>query len=534
MSVAPAGATRVSCDDRVSPGAAEARLLTRLQYDNTVRDLLGDSSAPAQSFPAENTLLGFGNNASVHRESLLLAERQLTAAESVAAAAVARGVDALLPCSAGDRSDACVTNFVTTFGYRAFRRPLRDGESQPFVDLFQQAKTEWGFDAALTMVIQAFLQAPQFLYRPESLTTGDDTPEGMTAGATIGLDSYQVASRLSYFLWNTMPDAELFALADQSKLSSEDTVREQARRMLEDDKARTTVGDFYAQWLGVTSFPGLTRNAPDGTATGAYDDVWAKSLAAFGQHTFWDEGGTLAALFTSKSVFLDSSLAVLYGFDANAGGALSRDAVTSLFEDPNRSGILTQPALMALLAHAEQSAPVQRGKFVREQVLCQILPPPPPDVDTTPPDPDPKATTRERFKEHSANERCASCHRLLDQVGFGFEEFDQLGRFRAEENGFPVDSSGTVFDAGDPTVDGAFDGASDLSAKLAASPQVEACMATQWFRYGMGRAEQTDDSCNLERVKSAFSGSGGDFKELLVSLATSDAFRYRVAGNQDL
>jgi hypothetical protein len=133
---------------------------------------------------------------------------------------------------------------------------------------------------------------------------------------------------------------------------------------------------------------------------------------------------------------------------------------------------------------------VQRGKFVREQLLCQLLPPPPPDVDTTPPDPDPNATTRERFQQHRAEARCDSCHRLLDNLGFGLEAFDYLGRFRSEENGMPVDATGVVVDAGDPSLDGAFDGALELTSKLAQSPQVEACLATQWFRYTMGRAEQ--------------------------------------------
>jgi hypothetical protein len=177
---------------------------------------------------------------------------------------------------------------------------------------------------------------------------------------------------------------------------------------------------------------------------------------------------------------------------------------------------------------------VQRGKFVREQLLCQQLPPPPPDVDTTPPDPDLNATTRERFRQHSADARCASCHRLLDNVGFGFEAFDHLGRFRSEENGLAIDATGNVMDSGDAALDGVFDGALELSARLAESPQVTACVATQWFRYTMGRAEQQADACSLEQIKGDFAGAGGDFRQLLVSLATSDAFRFRPWAEQDM
>ena len=524
----PPGASSLDCA-QIVPGAAEARLLTRLQYDNTVRDLLGDATAPAQSFPAENTMLGFGNNADAHQSSLLLAERQLTAAEGIAARAVAGGVDALLPCDPGDRSEDCVGRFITTFGYRAYRRPVREEESLPLLELFRAGNAQWGFDKALELVLQALLQSPQLLYRTESL---QNRPGRVGSGETVLLDSYQVASRLSYFLWNTMPDTELFELADAGQLTDDGIVRAQAERMLDDERARETVADFHTQWLGTAQFAGLTRVVPETDATNGLNASWADSLAQFVQHAFWNEGagapddsypgGTVAALLGSKSVFVDAPLAALYGVEPG------------VFQDPNRAGILTQPGLMSLLAHADQSAPVQRGKFVREQLLCYQLPPPPPDVDTTPPDPDLNATTRERFRQHSADARCASCHRLLDNVGFGLEAFDHLGRFRAEENGLPIDATGNVMDSGDATLDGPFDGALELTSRLGASPQVEACLATQWFRYAMGRAEQREDACSLEQVKQDFSSAGGDFRTLLVSLATTDAFRFRPVAEQDM
>lgn len=518
LPVTPPGATELDCS-QVAPGAAEARLLTRLQYDNTLRDLLGETGAPAQSFPAENTTLGFGNNANTHRANLLLTEQQLSAAEVVAARAVARGVDPLLPCDAGDRSEACVSRFISDFGYRAYRRPITEAEAQPLLELFRAGSAQWGFDEGLELVLQAFLQSPQLLYRTESLS---DSNAGRVSEGVILLDSYQVASRLSYFLWNTMPDPELFALADAGQLTDAETVRAQAERMLDDPRARETVADFHEQWLGIAQFAGLTRVAPGTEVTNGLNASWAESLAQFVQHAFWDEGGNVQALLGSTSVFVDAPLAALYGVEPG------------VYQDDNRAGILTQPGLMALLAHADQSAPVQRGKFVREQLLCHQLPPPPPDVDTTPPDPDVNATTRERFRQHSADARCASCHRLLDNVGFGFEAFDHLGRFRTEENGLAIDATGNVMDSGDPALDGAFDGALELAARLSESPQVTACVATQWFRYGMGRAEQQADACSLEQVKEDFAAAGGDFRELLVSLATTDAFRFRPWAEQDM
>lgn len=536
MSVNPATPVPADCAQLV-PGGAEARLLTRLQYDNTVRDLLGaDLVVSERNFPDENLLLGFGNNADAHRASLLLSERHVAAAEELAAAAIARGVDQLLPCDAGDRSEACVESFVTQFGYRAYRRPLREDESAPLLELWRTANATWGFDKALELVLQTFLQSPQLLYRTESVNgAADATPlTERRLGQALPLDSYQIASRLSYLLWNTLPDAELFALADSNALQDVETVRAQARRLIEDDRARETVADFYQQWLGMSSFAGLTRDPPAG-ATGAdgnpldgaaFNASWQQSLDRFVQHSFW-EGGNVETLLSSQTVFVDSSLAGLYGLEASG-------ADFTAVEDSQRAGILTQPGLMALLAHADQSAPVQRGKFVREQLLCKPLPPPPPDVDTTPPDPDPGATTRERFRQHSDDARCASCHRFLEGVGFGLEEYDQLGRFRTEEYGLLVDASGQLLESGDASIDGPFNGAQELAAKLAVSPQVESCMAAQWFRYGMGRGEQAGDVCSLNQIKTQFTEAGGDFRELLVALATSDVFRFRPLDGQDL
>lgn len=533
--VEPPGSSMPDCS-QLSPGIAEARLLTRLQYDNTVRDLLGELSVPDRGFPDENLLLGFGNNADAHRASLLLAERHLAAAKDLATAAVTRGVDQLLPCAAGDRSEACISSFINQFGYRAFRRPMHADESAPLLELWRTANASWGFDEALQLLLQTFLQSPQLLYRTESAqvepaAAGTEAPSsGSSIGAApnpkaLALDSYQIASRLSYLLWNTLPDGELFALADSGQLADVEIVREQARRMIADERARGTVADFYQQWLGMSGFAGLTRDLP-GSPTDAFNASWQGSLERFVQHTFWDEGGNVKALLGSQTVFLDAPLASLYGMEPGAG--------FSSYQDPTRSGILTQPSLMALLAHADQSAPVQRGKFVREQVLCKPLPPPPPDVDTTPPDPDPGATTRERFRQHSADARCASCHSLLEGVGFGLEAFDQFGRFRTEEYGIPVDATGNLLATGDPAMEGGFDGAAELAGKFAESPQVEACLATQWFRYGMGRGEQQEDVCSLLQLKTEFSETGGDFRELLIAMATTDAFRFRPLGEQDL
>jgi hypothetical protein len=170
---------------------------------------------------------------------------------------------------------------------------------------------------------------------------------------------------------------------------------------------------------------------------------------------------------------------------------------------------------------------------VRERILCDPLPPPPPNVDTTPPDPDPNLTTRERFAIHSASSECAMCHRRIDGIGFGFETYDALGRYRAEENGIPIDASGSIFGARDESLSAPFNGAIELTTRLARSDQVRDCIATQWYRYAFGRIESEADTCSVRQAKSRFASEGGNLRELLVGLTLTDAFRYRPEGVQD-
>jgi hypothetical protein len=189
--------------------------------------------------------------------------------------------------------------------------------------------------------------------------------------------------------------------------------------------------------------------------------------------------------------------------------------------------------LMAMLAHSDQSGPVQRGVFVRQRLLCLDVPPPPPNFNPIPPDPDPKLTTRERFAVHTQSSGCFACHKLIDGTGFGFEAYDHLGRYRTQENGLPIDTSGEMIGTTDPAVDGPYNGVLELSNRLAVSPRVERCLATNWYRYAMGRVENEADGCSLREVQQKFTASGGQFKELLVAVTLTDAFRYRPAISGD-
>ena len=500
------------------PSPTPLRLLTREQYNNTVRDLLGDVSRPADAFPPVATVEGFENNAELHRANPLLVSRYLSAAEVVASSAVERGLERYLPCS-WDTADAgaCGRQFIQRFGKAAFRRPLEPEERAPLERLLDKTVPAQGFRSAIRWVIEAVLQSPQFLYRMDSFKA----PTTETGAVHIG--SWEMASRLSYLLWNSMPDDRLFEAASKGELAKKQQVEAQARRMLEDERARSVILDFHRQWLGLDRFSGVVRNAVDNSGLEKRVAAsWRASLDAFVDHVYWSKGGDLRSLFTSRTVFVNADLATLYGVSSPGSSAL----VAVDLDERERAGLLTQPGLMALLSHPDQSSPIRRGVFIRERIMCDPLPPPPPDVDTTPPDLDPALNTRERFANHDASEACKVCHERIDGIGFGLENYDAYGRFRLAETG-PLDVSGAIVGASDEALNGPFNGPIELARRLANSRQVSDCVATQWFRYAMGRIEGPDDACSLAQAQNAFSQSSGSFKELLVALTQTDAFLYR-------
>ena len=499
--------------------SAPLSLLTRTQYDATIADLLGDNSQPSLNFPAENQVSGFNNNTEVHIANPLLVEQFMDAAEGIAGRAVAANLGTLAPCAGTSTAEhlGCGTSFVTNFGKRAFRRPLTSDEAQAFNSLFSGLNATRGYSAAVELTTQAILQSPQFLYRMDSEQAA--TPE---TGA-VALDSYQLAARLSYFLTSSMPDSILFGAADAHALSSVAEIETQARRLLETSRAKAMVRDFNQQWLQLDQLSGLARNAPQGLGDvkGIGAD-YRESLHQFLDQAFW-ERGDLPSLFLTPQTFVNARLGSVLGLAAPASGFASVNAA------PGQVGLLTQPGLMAMLAHADQSGPIQRGVFVRQRILCLDVPPPPPGFNPIAPDPDPTLTTRERFRVHTEAAACSGCHQLIDGTGFGFENFDQLGRYRSEENGLMVDASGEMLATGEAAVDGPYNGVLELSNRLAVSPRVERCLATNWYRYAMGRVETEADGCSLREVEQKFRASGGQFKELLVAVTLSEAFRYRPA-----
>jgi hypothetical protein len=504
-----------SCEMGPKPGAAPLRPLTRFQYDNILRDLLGDVTSPAQAFPPENEVDGYRTYAGANPANPLLVQKYLTVAESVARDAVTQRLDRIAPCAAGADTAACGQAFISSFVARAFRRPPTAPELAPLTRLFTQGSTQ-GYAKGIELVIQAVLQSPQFIYRADALKS--PTPE---TGA-VALGGYELASRLAFTLWGSAPDPELLSAAESGKLVTPSDVEREARRLLQDPRAHDIVRDFSEQWLGLPRLQGAAR---DGSTLdpNVLTSSLRQSLTSYLDATYFGDQSSFEQLFLSPKVWVNDALAGLYGGSAPASG----------FEPQTlpgpRFGLLTQPGLLTLLSHSDQTAPVIRGVFVRERFLCLPVAPPPPTVNAVPPDPDPNATTRERFRQHTEQDACSGCHKLIDGVGFGFERYDQLGRYRATENGFDVDESGNLIATGEAGLDGAFAGAGELAQRLAKSPRARDCLVTNWYRYSFGRQEQAEDSCSLSQVKERFESSGGDLKELLVGLTQTDSFLYRPA-----
>ena len=500
-----------TCRD-INPGPSPVRRLTRVEYDNTVRDLLGEARPLAKDFPPEELQHSFDNNAELRSVSDRLAGSYVAAAEQIGQAVKAK-LGSVLTCDpARDGEAVCFDRFLDGFGLRAWRRPVEPSERMDLKVVFEAVKAS-GFADAIDAVAQVMVLSPQFNYRLER-----GVP---VAGAGYSrLTHWEMASRLSYLLWGTMPDTALLDAARAGKLGTRAEVMEQAKRMLADPKAAQMVTNFAGQWLHLRE---LAESDKDTEVYPAFKD---EHLDLFRQETesfvgqVWKEDARLDTLLSAPYSMVNAELATLYGARGVTGSELRKVNL-----DPTqRAGVLTQLGLLAAKAGPDQSSPIFRGVFVREQMFCQPLPPPPPEANAEPPALDPKMTTKERFAAHRADPSCASCHNLIDNVGFGLENYDGLGQWRTMENGKPVDASGELIGT---DVDSKFTGAIELAKKLVASKSVEACMATHMFHFTFGRDKTDADKCTVETLGRIFGESQGSLRDTLMALVQTDAFFFK-------
>jgi hypothetical protein len=505
----------------VLPGRAPLRRLTRFEYNNTVRDLLGDDTQPGNAFPSEEIGNGFGNDADSQSVSSLLAEQYSTVAEDVATRATETPAKlASLSSCAGDIVDgtdaateeACVQTLVERLATRAYRRPLADGELDELVALQQALRADATFAESIAAVVEMILQSPDFLYRVEWGVIDEDGNRRPTG--------HEMATRLSYLLWGSMPDDELFAAAESGELLTDEGVLAHATRMLDDPRSRSVIRHFFDNLLPISGLSQLERDEVRyPTYTAAIGALMREETQTFLEREIFEGPGTWPAALTAEYSYMNQALAEYYGI----GGVTGEEFQKVELDTSQRLGLLTQAGMVAGTIHSNETNPVVRGSFIVQKLMCNIIPLPTGDVlaEIKPPDPDSGATARERFSQHSSDPACSGCHTLMDPVGLALENYDPVGLWRDQENGVTIDASGSV-----PGVPGEVGGPVELVRKIAESPETHACFAENWMNYAYGRTLDADDDCVSDGIKAGFTDSGYDIQELLLALTQSDAFLY--------
>jgi len=506
-----------SCDER-SPGESPIRRLSNAEYRNTIADLLDDEALADQvtgSFVSETESLGFRNSAKFLQVNTVTAQHYMDAAEEIAKQVRAQPAS-VLPCAppAANAESACAAQFIADFGRKAYRRPLTNDELASYQAIYDKARADYNFATGIEWLAFSMLQSPHFLNRVEFT----DAPASGDAYARAS--SYEMASRLSFLLWQSMPDAALFEAAEQDALATDADVAAQARRMLADPKAKR-VYQFFEQWLDVDELPAMERDLelyPD------YDPglpaLLAQETRAFVDHVLWEGGGDFATLLTAPYTYANAALAEHYGLSGVSGSDFVQ------VDTPGRAGVLTLGGVVSVHDKPTRSSIVLRGLRVRTELLCQVVGAPPADIVVDLPEIAPGMPQSKRLEMHRAEPLCAGCHNLMDPLGEPFESFDATGRLRTEdEQGNPVQTAGAISHT--LTSDATVADAIELSAKLAASDEVRACFATQAFRFFYGREEGDADSCSIKQLVSAFEQSNYSIQELLVALTQTDAFLYR-------
>ena len=505
------GTASACADQELDPGPAPLHLLTKEQYLLTVRDLLGEVPGLEQVMAPAQTPSAFGlvqpavSQVEVERyqQAALLIARTLSADQA--------RLSAFVPCASGEDPRSCARAFVQRLTPRADRAPLEAADVERHLALYDRG-AELDHAHGIELVLQGILQAPRFLYQVELGTGEQASPRARK------LSPHELAARLSYFVWNSAPSGRLLEAAESGRLDSKEGVAAELAWMLDDERGKGLLGRFLSGWLRVADVDTLVKDEarfPD-WASGSVRTAVKAQAGRFFEHVLQDEHGSLAALLTSPAVFVNGDLASYYASEAGA------DFVR--VDMPDRmSGILTLPSLLSVLAKPDQSSPIYRGKFVRESLLCQLLPSPPANV-PKPPEVQAGVSTRERLAQHEVDPACSGCHRLMDPIGFAFEHFDAVGHYRSDDGGEPVDARGELFAAQE--LDGKIDGVLELGQRLAGSPQVEECVARQWFRFALHRFEREVDDCTLERMLHTFRAEGANLHALPRAVVTSDAFLY--------
>ncbi len=498
----------------LEPAPATLRLLLTRQYVGAVRDLLGPEAAAVAAPPADVAINGFD---AVGASQLALGDTAIDAYEESAravagAAAQAGTLNQWLACDPASSGELpCLRQVAESLGRRAWRRPLREDEIERYAAVGAAAAADLGFDEGLREMTAALLQSPYFIYQVE---LGEPDPGDPTRRR---LTPYELAARMSFFLVDSVPDAELLDDAESGMLASSEGIREAAWRLLEQPQARVSVGDFFGEVWRLRNLPGLPKDQ-------AAFPQWTPQLAAsmrleslsLIEDIVWERDADFREVFTADHAFVDARLAFHYGLPnaAQLGDTHTRVELEGI---DKRGGLFGQAGFQALLSHISSTSPTLRGKFVLENILCRSVPPPPPGVVTDLPPTDGAQTVRERLEIHMDVPTCRGCHQLMDPIGFGLENYDGIGRFRTEENGATIDPNAEL--DGMP-----FDGAASLGAIVGQSPGTTNCLVRNLYRHATGHIEGDGEQVVIDQLEDVFIESGHRLPDLLVEIVANPAF----------
>jgi hypothetical protein len=503
-------------DERVA-----LRRLNRAEYNNTVRDLLGTALRPADTWPGDDiSLEGFDtlglilNFTARHGDQVERAAWEL-AAELLARPETDPARARVMVCTPSQaNADDCTRQILTGFMKRAYRRPVSMSEVEDLVSLAAETRTKGGTPSdGLSAALSTVLLSPHFLYRVEL------DPNPMSVDLHPVTD-HELATRLSYFAWSTMPDDALTQAADAGKLTADpDELTRQVTRLLDDPRSDTLLKNLSAQWLSMRS---VDEVAPDAEAFPDFDEALRVGMRQETERFFTSlvrEAMPLQTLLLADFSFMDARLAEHYGLGMTPA-QMQRVSLTGV----PRMGLLTQASFLATTSYPERTSPVKRGSWVIEHLLCTPPPPPPPGVNTSlaAPAPAEALTLRQKLEQHRADPGCAACHALFDPIGFGLENYDAVGGYRTLDNGQLVDAAGTMVDGN------AFVGAAEMSRLIAADARFAPCLAEKFLTYGVGRAFSSSDAKTYtEQIAARVNEQGGTFRNLLTAVASSEVFRTR-------
>jgi Protein of unknown function (DUF1592)/Protein of unknown function (DUF1588)/Protein of unknown function (DUF1587)/Protein of unknown function (DUF1595)/Protein of unknown function (DUF1585) len=516
--MAPSGGASAPANANLT-GRTGPRRLTNVEYDNTIHDLLGSEQKLAAGFVSEEAS-GFDNVASALDVTPSQYESYYNAAETLAAEffANAKQRDANLGCTpSGDEGGACLDGFLQDFGTRVFRRPLTASERTSLEAAYGRAHALGETELASAQhVLVAMLASAQFLYRSE--------PADLTAAANTArpLDGYELASRLSYFLWSTLPDAELFRVAADRSLLQTDVLEKQVARMLGDPRAQAFVENFAGQWLGMRA---LTQHE---VLSDVYPDFDPPLRAAMLQELesyvgeFLFANRPLDEFLRSEIHFVDKRLAAHYGIAAPSQSGFAR--VDKAIGD--RRGFIGLASFLTVTSFAQRTSPTLRAKWILEQLLCSPVPPPPANVVASlegenKASADAIDNVRARLEQHRSNPACSGCHDLMDPLGLALESFDGIGKSRTKyDNGDAIDTHGVLPDGRK------VDGPVALANVLANDPGFLRCITQKLLTYALGRSVDAEIAL-IDDTLASFESSG-TLRALIESIVLSSAFRQQL------